>query len=105
MCKLPDGVINSEVEDLKERVEQYIDPALQYACKSWHKHLIEVTSSHKESIIPSLNQFLETKFVFWLEVLSVIDAAREAPDALDATAKCKWLEVCNISFNLFISKN
>ena len=105
MCKLPDGVINSEVKDLNERVEQYIDPALQYACKSWHKHLIEVTPSHKEEIIPSLSQFLETKFVFWLEVLSVLDTAREAPDALDATAKCKWLEVCNISFSLYISKN
>ena len=105
MCKLPDGVINSEVEDLKERVEEYIDPALQYACKSWHKHLIEVTPSNKDHIILLLNQFLETKFVFWLEVLSVIDAAREAADALDATAKCKLLEVCSILFNLFISKN
>ena len=105
MCKLPDGVINSDVRDLKERVEQYIDPALQYACKSWHKHLIEVTSSNKETIIPFLNQFLETKFLFWLEVLSVLDVAREAADALDATAKCEWLEVCNISFNLFVPKN
>ena len=105
MCKLPDGVINSEVKDLNERIEQYIDPALQYACKSWHKHLIEVTPSYMDNIILLLNQFLEKKFLFWLEVLSVLDAAREAPDALDATVKCKWLEVCSISFNLFIPKN
>ena len=74
MCKLPDGVINSDVKDLNERVEQYIDPALQYACKSWHKHLIEVTPSNKDHIILLLNQFLQTKFVFWLEVLSVVRA-------------------------------
>ena len=94
MCKLPDGVSNSEIDDLSERAEQYIDPALQYACKSWHKHLIEVTSSHKDSIIPFLSQFLEKKFLFWLEVLSVLDIAREAVDALNETANSNWLEVC-----------
>ena len=101
MCKLPDGVINSEVNDLKQRVEQYIDPALQYACKSWHKHFTEVTSSHRDNIIPFLNKFLETKFLFWLEVLSVLDAAREAADALDTAAKCKWLEVC-IFYSIYL---
>ena len=34
MCKLPDGVANSDVNGLKERVEWYIDPTLQYACQS-----------------------------------------------------------------------
>ncbi|KAF9643449.1 hypothetical protein BDM02DRAFT_1470333, partial [Thelephora ganbajun] len=41
MCKLPDAVTNSEVPDLRERIDRYIDSALQYACKSWHKHLVD----------------------------------------------------------------
>ena len=40
MCKLPDGVVNLDVRDLKERTERYIDPTLQYACASWHTHLV-----------------------------------------------------------------
>ncbi|KAF9646543.1 hypothetical protein BDM02DRAFT_3002181 [Thelephora ganbajun] len=41
MCKLPDAVTNSEVPDLRDRAERYINSALQYACKSWHKHLVD----------------------------------------------------------------
>ena len=94
MCQLPDGVKNNEVDDLWERVDHYIDHSLQYACKSWHKHLVDLcmVPSHTLEITSTLNQFLEEKFIFWLEVLSVLGAARDAVDALDMAAKC--LKVC-----------
>ena len=101
MCKLPEGVANSEVVDLGDRIERYIGPALQYACRSWHKHLVGPIPSHTASV---LHKFLEKKFLFWLEVLSVLGAAREAVDALDATAKCKWPDVCRTS-QLFVFEN
>jgi hypothetical protein len=41
MCKLPDASINSDVTDWKERTERYINPALRYACLSWHTHLVD----------------------------------------------------------------
>ena len=91
LCKLPDGVINSEVDDLKERVEQHIDKALEYACRSWHKHIVDKMPTETVEI---LHQFLTEKFLFWLEVLSVIGAVREAVHALEAVAK--FLEVCYI---------
>ena len=91
MCKLPDGVINSEVDDLKEKSKQYIHRALEYACRSWHKHLIDVTPAHRFEITPALHRFLEGKFIFWLEVFSILGVAREAVDALEATAR--WLDV------------
>jgi len=91
MCKLPDGVINSEVNDLKERTERYIDHALRYACRSWHKHLIVKIPAHGLEITSVLYRFLEGKFLFWLEVLSVLGAARTAVDALEAAAR--WLDV------------
>ena len=87
ICKLPARVANSEVNDLKERTKQYIDQALQYACRSWYKHLVCTTSAHAPNIAPVLNQFLEQKFLFWLEALSIIGAPREAVDALEVTAK------------------
>ena len=99
MCKLPDGVTNLEVTDLKERTWEHIGQALEYACRSWHKHLIGTIPTH---VAPVLRKFLETKFLFWLEVLSVLGAAREAVDALEAAAECEWPDVCCIlSFNYF----
>ena len=95
MCKLPDAVTNSQVEDLSERINQYLNPALQYACKSWHKHLVDKYMTHRPAIISTLHHFLEKKFLFWLEVLSVIGAAREAVDALDVAIR--WLKVCSVS--------
>ena len=95
MCELPDGVINSEVEDLKGGTGQYIDQALEYACRSWHKHLVETTPARKpDTVTSAVRKFLEEKFLFWLEVLSVLGAAREAVDALEAAAR--WLDVCQI---------
>ena len=93
MCKLPDRVSNSDVSDLMERVGQYIDPALRYACMSWHTHLVGgyATFFPAAEITLDLHRFLETKFVFWLEVLSVLGAVRNAVDALQAAAD--WLEV------------
>ena len=92
MCRLPDAVINSEVNDLQDRTNKYIEGGLQYASRSWHKHLIGTAPTHMVKITPILHQFLEEKFLFWLEVLSVLGTAREAADALEAAAK--WLNVC-----------
>ena len=92
MCKLPDGVVDSEVDDLRDRAEQYIDHSLRYACRSWHKHLIGTIPAHAIEITSFLHQFLEKKFLFWLEVLSVLGITREGVDALELAAK--WLDVC-----------
>jgi hypothetical protein len=92
MCKLPDGVVNSEVDDLKERAEQFIDHGLRYACKSWHKHLACTAPAHAAKITSILHRFLEGRFLFWLEVLSVLGSVREAVYALEGAAK--WLDVC-----------
>ena len=93
MCKLPDLVANSDVSDLKERIERYIDPALQYACRSWHTHLAggRLTSVSTLEVTSALHRFLEKNLLFWLEILSVLGAVRNAVDALQATVS--WLEV------------
>jgi hypothetical protein len=99
MCNLPDAVMNSEVDDLQERTKQYIDHSLQYACTSWHKHLVDAPPTHKDKITSVLHQFLERKFLFWLEVLSVLGMAREAVDALEKVVK--WLDVRCFLLGLF----
>ena len=91
MCTLPKGAINSEVDDLRKRTKECINQALEYACRSWHKHLVDTTPAHRPKITSALHRFLERKFLFWLEVLSVLGAAREAVNALEAAAR--WLDV------------
>jgi len=96
ICRLPDAVANSDVSDLKERTKRYIGPALQYACRSWHTHLIgiQTTAPHALAIISTLHQFLKTKFLFWLEVLSILGTVRDAVDALQVATD--MMEVCRV---------
>ncbi|KAF9786421.1 hypothetical protein BJ322DRAFT_786317, partial [Thelephora terrestris] len=89
MCKLPDGVMNSEVPDLREKIEKHINKALEYACRSWCMHLVNTTQARTLEIMPILRRFLEKNFLFWLEVLSVLGVAREVVDALEGSAG--WL--------------
>jgi len=91
MYKLPDAVANSEVDGLHERTKEYLNPALHYACKSWHKHLIGDPTIYRSAITSTLQWLLEKKFLFRLEVLSVLGTAKEAIDALGVAAK--WLGV------------
>ena len=94
MCKLKGAIMNSEVGDLDKSI--YIGHDLCYACQSWHKHLVDqhMAPNHMSKIVSVLHQFLRKKFLFWLEVLSLLGTVREAVDALGATKK--WLEVCQV---------
>jgi len=92
LLSLPNYALNSEVEDLQARVDNCISTALEYACRSWHKHLTEVRGDIT-AIVPILRGFLQEGFLGWLEVLSVIGAARDAIVALEKLMS--WLqEVC-----------
>ena len=93
MFEFPDGFTNDEVDGLRESAERSIDRSLRYACESWHKHLVDANAAptHTAKITSALHQFLEQKFLFWLEVLSVLGVLRDAVDALEAAGK--WLEV------------
>ena len=68
--------------------------ALEYACKSWHKHLVDLKPVQMLKITPILHRFLEEKFLFWLEILSILGVMREAVHALEVVVK--HLDVCHI---------
>ena len=93
MCSIPDYALNSEVDDLPKRIhESGINGALEYACRSWYKHLITI-QDYVVGVVSALQSFLEQKFLFWLEVLSVLSVVGDAAHALNATTE--WLtKVC-----------
>ena len=89
MCWIPEYALNSEVEDLPKKIEESgIHGALEYACRSWHKHLI--TTNHRTAdVVSALHGFLEKSFTLWLEVLSVLGVVGNAARALIVTVE--WL--------------
>jgi len=94
MFEFPDALANDEAGDLRKRAEGYIHRGLRYACESWHKHLANAKAAPTPTakITFVLHRFLEQKFLFWLEVLSILGTLRDAVDALEVAGK--WLEVC-----------
>jgi hypothetical protein len=96
LLSLPNYALNSEVGDMQARIKNHTSTALQYACRSWHNHLTEVRGD-TTSIIPTLQSFLQKRFLAWLEVLSVIGATRDAVVAFEKLIP--WLqEVCSTLF-------
>jgi len=80
------------LELMGKSLESSVCGALEYACQSWHKHLI-ATEDQATNVVPALFHFLERKFHFWLEVMNTLGVVGDAKDALVATVK--WLnEVC-----------
>ena len=94
MCSIPDYTLNSKVENISEKIKgSGIPGALEYACRSWYKHLIAMEGQTMD-VVSALHHFLEEKFLFWLEVLSVLGTVGSAAYALTMTKK--WLnEVCS----------
>jgi len=92
LLSLPDRALNSEVKDLRTRINDHISVALQYACQFWHNHLTK-TGGDVTDAVSLLRIFLEEKFLAWLEVVSVLGAARRAITAFEQLVP--WLqEVC-----------
>jgi len=96
LLSLPGYALNQEVKDLPERVKSYISPALQYACLSWYSHLTEIRKEEDTTcVLSALRFFLKHKFLPWLEVISVLGAARNG--VVGFGGLIQWLqEVCLI---------
>jgi hypothetical protein len=60
---------NSEVSDLASRVESCIHPELSYSCLFWTEHLSG--SEHNDKLYSGIQDFLDNRFLYWLEVLSL----------------------------------
>jgi hypothetical protein len=89
ICKLESShLANSDVPDLKSQIAKYIQPALSYACFYWDDHLRHV--SFERELFKKLQSLLETKLLFWLEVLSVKNNVGLASPALSSLSM--WLQ-------------
>jgi hypothetical protein len=74
ICGLPRYTMNADIEDLDKRREECICGGLEYACKSWAKHLLLGLrdGGNVGGIVQLLKIFFSYHLLQWLEVLSVV---------------------------------
>ena len=87
ICNLKSSYLaNEDVKDLHERIAN-LPPALSYACRLWDDHMGQL--DFEADLFCKLQSFFRKKFLFWLEILSVMSAVGLASPALSSVRK--WL--------------
>jgi len=73
ICNLDDYAILSEVKDLSAQKRDCIGDALEYACRFWTKHLLEIpgTSPHVQEVKKAIDTFFTICLPYWIEVLAL----------------------------------
>ena len=73
ICNLDDYAVLSKVKDLSTRKKAHIGDALEYACRFWTKHLLEIPSSspHAEEVQNAIDKFFTVHFLHWIEALAL----------------------------------
>ncbi|KAF7970337.1 hypothetical protein HWV62_24368 [Athelia sp. TMB] len=87
MCNLSTSHIsNTELLDLPKRVEKAIPQSLSYPCLFWGYH-IRQSLSEDSSLLPLILKFFQEKFLFWLEVLSLMGEIQLVPQTMTSITK------------------
>ena len=82
MIGLPNPTtLNTEIENLPERIMQSIPPFVQYACRHWSWHLANAKLS--EDLLYQLKEFVNTRLLYWIEVCSLLGELRSTILALN----------------------
>ena len=73
ICGLDDFAVLSEVKDPSAYKGDHIGDALEYACKFWTKHLLEIPSNnpHAEEVKKAIDKFFTVHLLHWVEVLAI----------------------------------
>jgi len=74
ICNLDEYAVLSEVKDLSTQKKDYIGDALEYVCKFWTRHLLEISSSspHAEEVEKAIVKFFTVHLLHWIEVLALL---------------------------------
>ena len=73
ICNLGDYAVLSEAKALSTYKKDHIGGGLEYACKFWTKHLLEITNSnpHAEKVLKAIEKFFRVHLLHWIEVLAI----------------------------------
>ncbi|QRV81757.1 Vegetative incompatibility protein HET-E-1 [Ceratobasidium sp. AG-Ba] len=62
-------LLDTDVEDLEERIESKVSTGLVYACRYWVNHL--KLSRRPASLMDSLMSFLSERLLLWMEIMNL----------------------------------
>ncbi len=102
-CRIPTShCLNDEIPQLESFLSDNVSPALVYACRFWAEHLKGASRNDEHlraAVQPLLKMLLHEKFLYWLEVLSLVNGIPLAEQSLWVAAdflqvRCLFLTVC-----------
>ena len=98
ICNLDDCTVLSEVKVSSTHKKAYIGDALEYACKFWTKHLLEIPSSnpHTEEVEKAIEKFFTVHLLHWIEVLAITGNLSVGVYAMSDIKK--WYMVSDVQF-------
>ena len=75
ICNLDNNAVLSEVKDLPQLRTTHISDALEYACHYWTNHLAKApgTSDSAKEVQEAIDNFFQTGFLHWIEVLTLTE--------------------------------
>ena len=73
ICNLDDYTILSEAKVASTHKKAHIGDALEYACRFWTKHLLEISSSslYTKEVEKAIEKFFTVHLLHWIEVLVI----------------------------------
>ncbi|KAF7794633.1 hypothetical protein EIP86_005770 [Pleurotus ostreatoroseus] len=83
MCKIETPALNRNIPDLTQRIATHISEELQYSSSFWFTHLRLSNLAEAEASYEISGLLCSTKLLYWLEALSLQNALRRAPLALN----------------------
>ncbi|KAL5636343.1 hypothetical protein ACGC1H_004978 [Rhizoctonia solani] len=94
ICELETShLLNSEVPDLKQRIDTHIGPTLKYACMHWIDHFI---ASPTQTLVEAIRTFMEgPQLIYWIEALSLLGSINVAIAGLLKLAAVDLTEFSN----------
>ncbi|KAJ3070371.1 hypothetical protein HK102_006681, partial [Quaeritorhiza haematococci] len=84
LCNIPSERALTDLPDLQQRIHTHLPPQVQYACKHFVDHLKKCTPSTEGELKDLLTSVLETKLLFWMETMSVLQTTKAMIPALVA---------------------
>ncbi|KIM21762.1 hypothetical protein M408DRAFT_324867 [Serendipita vermifera MAFF 305830] len=82
---------NSDIPDLEIRIGRHLTPHVCYSAVFWASHLADISFDHE--IFDLLQDFMQNRFLFWLEVLSLTKRVNIGSGAMQSLID--WLRVGN----------
>ncbi|QRW22638.1 peptidase C14 [Rhizoctonia solani] len=103
ICCLPSSyLLDSEVDDLSERMRRSISPGLVYASRYWSTHLY--LSEHRAELENAVSNLFTQRLLLWLEIINLSGYIRHAVNIVQRAERwCKNITEISHDAEQFVS--